>query len=401
MTNKRNPTDFDLDALWAHHHAEWRDPMQITSQWKDAALVDPALLHSQARGDWWEVLAQAHATLLVTREYEHLVMAIGVINDTPTVSYVKLPHPSGIAVDTSRQIIHIASSRNPNQVFDWVPATTTLQRLDVDTAVLELEDHPLVPLRSRYYPGCFFMHDLAIVAGELHANAVGQNVVVRLHDDGRYDRVWWPHCIETEEGPVFGQNHIQLNSIAAGPDLQQSYFSASADRISARRPGHKNFPVNRRGVIFSGTTREPILWGLTRPHSARLHRGQLWVDNSGYGEFGRIEKGTFTSVARLPGWTRGLGFCGHIAFVGTSRIIPRFQQYAPGLDVNACECGIHAVDIESGVIRGTLIWPHGNQLFAVEPVPAHMTRGFPFRVGSKRTTRREKILFYTFQTQAS
>ena len=35
-----------------------------------------------------------------------------------------------------------------------------------------------------------------------------------------------------------------------------SYFSASTDTVSARRPGHRNFAVNRRGVIFSGATRE-------------------------------------------------------------------------------------------------------------------------------------------------
>ena len=76
---------------------------------------------------------------------------------------------------------------------------------------------------------------------------------------------------------------------------------ASADIISARRPGHKNFPVDRRGVIFSGATREPVARGLTRPHSARLHRDQIWVDNSGYGEVGLIEGEKFRAVSRLPG----------------------------------------------------------------------------------------------------
>src|SRR5262249_14340443 len=162
---------------------------------------------------------------------------------------------------------------------------------------------------------------------------VGQNAIIRLYDDGRYERVWWPRCIETEAGPVIGQNHIQLNSIAAGKNLQNSYFSASAERLSARRPGHKNFPVDKRGVIFSGKTREPMARGLTRPHSARLHQGRVWVDNSGYGELGVAESGGFEPIVRLPGWTRGLCFHGQVAFVGTSRVIPRFQHYAPGLDV--------------------------------------------------------------------
>ena len=36
----------------------------------------------------------------------------------------------------------------------------------------------------------------------------------------------------------------------------------------------------------------------------------------------------------LPGWTRGLWFHGSTAFVGASRVIPRFSNYAPGFDVD-------------------------------------------------------------------
>ena len=166
-----------------------------------------------------------------------------------------------------------------------------------------------------------------------------------------------PAASKQDNGPIFGQNHIQLNSIAAGTDLHSSYFSASTDTLSVRRPGHQNFPVDKRGIIFSGATREPIVRGLTRPHSARLHAGKIWVDNSGYGELGIAEDGKFISVALLPGWTRGLCFYQDIAFVGTSRVIPRFRQYAPGLDVEASICGLHAVDTKSGKTRGSLIWP--------------------------------------------
>src|SRR5947207_1317760 len=68
-----------LEALWAHHHAEYRDPHQIASQWHLAADIDPRLLQYTVRGDWWETLERAGLTLLVTREYEHLVMALSVL----------------------------------------------------------------------------------------------------------------------------------------------------------------------------------------------------------------------------------------------------------------------------------------------------------------------------------
>src|SRR5262249_36780370 len=160
----------------------------------------------------------------------------------------------------------------------------------------------------------------------------------------------------------------QLNSIAAGSSLRTSYFAASTAVPSRRRPGHRNFPVDRRGVVFSGATREVVGVGLTRPHSTRLRGEELWVDNSGYGEVGRIVAGRSEPVARLPGWTRGLSFHGDTAFVGSSRVLPRYRCYAPGLDPDRCETGVHALDLRTGRVVGSLVWPNGNQIFAIEGV---------------------------------
>ncbi|MCC7448051.1 MAG: DUF4915 domain-containing protein [Anaerolineae bacterium] len=399
MTLSPKQLDKQRTELWAAHNTAWRDPMQVITNWAEAGAVDPRMLRCTVSGTWWDALAQTGATLLITREYEHLVMALRVENGEPAVSYMAMPHPSGLAVNPTRCTVHIACTRNPNQVLDLAPAAGLMPRPDMDIDGGTLPDSPLVPVRSRFYPGCLYMHDLAFIGGELHANSVGQNAVVRLLDHGQHERAWWPRCIETDSGPAFGQNYIQLNSIAAGGNVESSYFSASAEKLSARRPGHKNFPVDRRGVIFSGATREPIARGLTRPHSARLYNGQVWVDNSGYGEFGFAENGGFTPVVRLPGWTRGLCFYKGIAFVGTSRVLPRFRQYAPGLDVDSSVCGIHAIDMQTGQVLGSLRWPYGNQIFAIEAAP--FTTGFPLAGGAKRTANREKQLFYAFTTISS
>jgi len=383
-------------ARWARHDAEWRDPVQIASGWMEASRTAPELLRHRVRGAFWEVLESAGVTLLVTREYEHLVMALHADGGRPSVTFLRLPHPSGLAVDRERQVVHLASTRNPNQVMDLAPVTGTVPREDA-RAPRDVRGG-LVPVRSRFYPGCLYIHDLALVGGALHANAVGLNAVVRL-DEAGWTPVWWPRCVESPRGPVFTRNLLQLNSIAAGPELSASFFSASTDRPSRRRPGHRNFAVDGRGVIFSARTREPVVRGLTRPHSARLHRGRLWVANSGYGQLGSAEGGRFTPAVRLPGWTRGLSFHGDVAFVGTSRILPRFRRYAPGLDADRSFCGVHAVDVRRGEVLGSLLWPAGNQIFAVDWVPVTMSRGFPFRAAGRRATARERTLFYTFETR--
>ncbi len=399
----------DLDALWATHHTEWRDPMGVIALWEGVTDPDDAMIRYRVEGAFWEMLARARSTLLVTREYEHLILALRVdASGTPHITGLRAPHPSGIAYDAARGHVHIACTRNPNQVLTLMPLGGALDRLDMGKPdELAAAQRPLLPVRTTFYPGCLYMHDLALIGGQLHANSVGQNAVVRLYDDGRHERVWYPRCIERRaadgapDSPVFGQNHIQLNSIAAGDAPETSYYSASADEVTELRPGHPNYPVDKRGVIFSGATRDVLARGLTRPHSARLHDGALWVDNSGYGELWRVElDGTAHGVARLPGWTRGLCIQDGIAWVGTSRVIPRFRQYAPGLDVDQSVCGLHAVDIQTGATLGSLIWDAGNQLFAVELVPTTFTSGLPFPAdGTQRRADAETRLFYAYNVE--
>jgi uncharacterized protein (TIGR03032 family) len=382
-----------MESVWARHHAEWRDAAQVTSQWEEAGGVPQSLLEVRTDRGWWDLLAQNHLTLFVTREYEHLVMALTTNSKGPRMSYFRLPHPSGLAADRSKKILYVASSRNPNQIYDFRAVRGMLPRSDLKGS--PFTPRTLVPFRTWFYPGSLYLHDLAVIGGKLYGNAVGQNAVVRLREDGGYRREWWPKCVEARGKAVTGRNHIQLNSIASGRDLKSSFFSASAEEMTRLRPGHKNFPVDGRGVIFSGRSRGVAARGLTRPHSARLHGGRLWVDNSGYGEFGWIESGRFRVLARFPGWTRGLAFCNNIAFIGVSRVIPRFHRYAPGLDVQRSVCGVFAVDIRTGKTLGRLIWPQGYQIFALEWLSSDVTPGFPFPAG-KRSPNREKKLFYAF-----
>jgi len=307
-----------------------------------------------------------------------------------------MPHPSGLVVDRQAGKVHIASTRNPNQIYTFKPLSSMLDRTDVKLPANP--GSPLMPASSAYYPGSLYIHDLAIVGTQLYANAVGHNAVVRVSGENCFERVWWPQCIERKGTPVFSRNHIQLNSIAAGKTLAQSFFSASSDTISRLRPGHLNYPVDGRGVIFSGATREPICTGLTRPHSARLRQKDIWVDNSGYGEVGVVRDGRLEVVRKLPGWTRGLSIVDDIAFVGTSRIIPKYARYAPGLDASSSVCAVHAVSCKTGDLLGSLEWPFGNQIFSIDWIQSSVTTGFPFEVPFRKS-KRETVLFYSYLNQ--
>lgn len=388
-------SDQEDHARFQADHEAWRDPASVVAQWQDAEAVRSSLLESEVSGPWWDVLAEAGLTLLVSREYEHLLMALSMASGSPQVSYLRLPHPSGIAFDAARAEVHVASTRNPNMLYTLRPAERLLPRRDLESK--GIAGRVLMPASNRFLPGSTYLHDLAMIGPQLHGSAVGDNAIVSFPAGGDHQRVWWPSCIEGIAGADFGLNHLQLNGIAAGESLAESYFTASKDDLVGARPGQIEFTPEGRGVVFSGATRLPIARGLTRPHSPRFVGGDLWVANSGYGTVvncgrdGRVEV-----VVRLPGWTRGVCALGDLAIVGTSRIIPRFRAYAPGLEADKCVCGLHAVDIKSGRIVASLIWPAGNQIFAIEAVPSSMVDRLPFDAFD-RMPDAEHALFYAWQ----
>jgi uncharacterized protein (TIGR03032 family) len=371
-------------------HDRWRNPCDVVAHWENVAAPTGEQLRGVTRGRFWETLHTTGCTLLITREYEHFVIALSA-QRRPRVSYLPLPHPSGIAVNERDRCVYIASTRNPNQIITLAPVDHFISRSEAPAAPPNTPT--MVAVRNVTFPGCLYLHDLALIEGVLHGTAVGLNALVRLREDGCCRLVWWPRCVEMGGRLITDRNLIQLNGIAAGATPRQSYFSASTNLIGGRTPGRRDFIADGRGVVFDGRTRDPIAFGLTRPHSVRAHDRRLWIHNSGYGECGTVDRGRFVALRKFQGWTRGLCFHGRVAFISTSRVISRFARYAPGLDVGKSVCGIHAVDTASGEVFGSLLWPAGDQVFALALVP----RDFgclPGRVSG--SARRQRMLCYSF-----
>ena len=356
----------------------WRDPSRVATHSAQSERVDPKLLRAKALGAWWDYVERSGVTVIVGREYEHFLLGLSIWKGRPHVSYLPMPHPSGLAFDPAIAVLYVASTRNPNIIFSLEPITALLplhwRRKSYDLEVFR----PLAPRASTVFPGSLYLHDLALVGGVLHGTAAGRNTLVSLADSSCVADVWWPQCVTRNGAPMAGRNYIQLNSIAAGATPAQSYFTASSAHPSNRRPGHRNFAVDRRGVLFDGFTREPMTAGLTRPHSARFARSLILIANSGYGELVAVEAGKpgYSVICRLPGWTRGLAIVDDTALVATSRILPGYEQYAPGITPSKAVCGLHAVNIRSGVLVGSLVWPMGDQIFGVESIPRAQTHGF-------------------------
>ncbi len=143
------------------------------------------------------------------------------------------------------------------------------------------------------------------------------------------------------------------------------------------------------GCVIDIESNEIIVSGLSMPHSPRWHQDQLWLLNSGTGEFGKIDlkTGTFEPIAFCPGYGRGLAMLGDFAVVGLSK--PRHNKTFQGLTLDEklnqkqaeARCGLAIIDLRSGdVVHSLRIEGVIEELYDVAILP-QMRR--PMAIGLK------------------
>ena len=129
------------------------------------------------------------------------------------------------------------------------------------------------------------------------------------------------------------------------------------------------------GVLLDVASGEVVASGLSMPHSPRWYDGRLWVLESGSGGFGCVDPATrkYEEVAKLPGFTRGLDFCGPLAFIGLSQV--RESAIFSGIPIaerplaERC-CGVWVVNIHTGQTIAFVKFEDGVQeIFAVQVLP--------------------------------
>ena len=129
------------------------------------------------------------------------------------------------------------------------------------------------------------------------------------------------------------------------------------------------------GILMDVEANQVLLRGLSMPHSPRWHREQLWLLESGEGSLARVDArgGSWQTVTKLPGFTRGIDFAGQLAFIGLSQV--RESAVFSGIPlVERLEkrtCGLWVVNIETGQTVAFLRFEEGVQeIFAVQILPA-------------------------------
>jgi uncharacterized protein (TIGR03032 family) len=192
-------------------------------------------------------------------------------------------------------------------------------------------------------------HDVAIPPGRrpIFVNTLF-SCIATVSEGASFKPLWRPPFISK----LAPEDRCHLNGLALEGERPR-YVTLVADSDVA--DGWRDRRANG-GMVMDVATGEPLLRGLSMPHSPRLHEGRLWLLNSGAGELGFLDRETkkFVHVAFCPGYARGLAFVGSYAIVGLS--LARENRTFQGLPLDGAlaargaepRCGLLVIDINSG-----------------------------------------------------
>ena len=180
------------------------------------------------------------------------------------------------------------------------------------------------------------------------------NCLATLDHTNSFQPVWKPPFVDR----IAAEDRCHLNGLAM-KDGRPAYVTCVArTNVAGAWREHRT----DGGMVLDVATGEAVATGLSMPHSPRLHDGQLYIIQSGTGEFGRVDiaTGRFEPMCFLPGFARGVGLIGRHAIIGVSR--PRKDKTFEGLALDGRlaeagtgpRCMLAVVSLDTGDVEHTL-----------------------------------------------
>ena len=265
--------------------------------------------------------------------------------------------PMGLAVDQQRLLVGTQCTIDE---FRNVPALC--QRLQPP------QQHDAAYVwRNTHVTGAIDIHEMAIGSdGRWYFINTAFSCLCVMDHDHSFVPVWRPSFVSSY-APEDRCHMNGLGMMAGKPRWVTAL--GETDRPQGWRENKKD-----GGVLIDMESKAIVARRLSMPHSPRWYQNQLWLLESGRGALIRLDlqSGEKTTIAQLPGFTRGLSFAGPLAFIGLSQLrepeaftdIPITER----LDQRAS--GVWIVHIDSGETLGLLRFEDAVQeIFAVEIAP--------------------------------
>lgn len=218
-------------------------------------------------------------------------------------------------------------------------------------------------MRRTHVTGDIRIHDVALAGDEIWFVNTRFSCLCTLDHEHSFVPRWRPSFVTA----IVPEDRCHLNGLAVA-DQRPRYVTCHA--ASNEEAGWRAEKA-AGGCLIDVDSNEIILRGLSMPHSPRCYAGNVWLLESGQGSLARADVANqrWETVAKLPGFTRGLDFYQNYAFVGLSRV--RESAVFSGIPIterpDERQCGVWAIDLRTGKVEGFVRFEAGvHEIFAVQ-----------------------------------
>jgi uncharacterized protein (TIGR03032 family) len=303
-----------------------------------------------------DILDQLGSSLLVSTYQTGKLVAVRRDGAGVNTHFRQFDSPMGLDVSGGRLAVGARS-----QVFEYHNVPSLTGKLQPPGK----HDACFIP-RSSHYTGDIRIHEIAYAGGELWLVNTRFSCLCTLDAAHSFVPRWRPPFVTA----YAAEDRCHLNGLAVVDDeVRFVSMLGMSDNAGGWRENKA-----RGGLLMDVPSSEPVVAGLSMPHSPRWYRDRLWVLESGEGSIGvcDLDTGTVETVARLPGFTRGLSFLGPLAFIGLSEV--RESSTFGGLPLTGRleerQCGVWVVNIETGQTIAFLRFEDVvEEIFAVLALP--------------------------------
>ena len=303
------------------------------------------------------ILGQLGITLFVTNYQGGKLIAVRRDGNTVNTHFLDFDKPMGLAVDRNR--IFIGTQTGIREFRNVPDAARHLVPPNRNDAVYVF--------RNYYVTGNIDIHEMALGANkECWFVNTRFSCLCTLDREHSFRPRWRPRFISG----LSPEDRCHLNGVAMMNGQPRWLTALSAtDTKEGWRANKKD-----GGVLLDYESRDVIARGLSMPHSPRWYRDRLWVLESGRGALAIVDlaSGKLQTVARVPGFARGLDFVGPLAFIGLSQLreTNAFTDIAITEDNADKKSGVWVVNIDTGETIAILKFGDAVQeIFAVQAAP--------------------------------
>ena len=298
------------------------------------ATNDLSFLRFEHSSEFVQILRQLGCSLVITSRQSNALLVVGTGSDGLSLAASTIDGPTGISATSGG--IAIATER---QVWFLDAAPQLSSQIDLSA------EHDTVYLaRKAIHTGDVLCHELTRVENDIWLVNTLFSCLCTLHEGFSFVPRWRPRMISQ----LLPEDRCHLNGIAIR-DGRPAFVTALSETDHAGGWLSSNRTM---GCIFDVDSGETVIRNLCMPHSPRWLNGRLWFLESGSGTICRLDvkTGFNEAVERMPGFARGLAFCGQYAFVGLSK---RRQGCVSGVlpierNKDDLKCGICVIDLHRG-----------------------------------------------------